>query len=80
MTPSFDSLYHITLSASSGSYFCPADEYIPTCLNKDSIPKVLASSGTIGTILSPISLSLSNSVIILTAAMVVETFLSLELS
>ena len=76
MTPSRDSLYHITLSASSGLYFWPSDEYIPICLNKPSIPKVLASSGTIGTILSPIPLSFKRSVIILTLAMVVDNFLS----
>ena len=26
ITPVFDSLYHITWSASSGSYFCPSEE------------------------------------------------------
>src|SRR5210317_2673780 len=51
---------------------------MPTCLNKASIPNVLASSGTIGTILLPISLSFSKSVITLTAAIVVEIFLSSE--
>ena len=40
------------------------------------MPKVLASSGTIGTTLSPILLSFNKSVIILTIAMVVEIFLS----
>ena len=40
------------------------------------MPKVLASSGTMGTILLPISGSLSKSVIILTIAMVVEIFRS----
>ena len=40
------------------------------------MPKVLASSGTIGTILFPNSLSLRRSVITLTVAIVVEIFLS----
>ena len=42
------------------------------------MPNVLASSGTIGTILSPTSLSFKRPVITLTAAIVVEIFLSPE--
>ena len=49
---------------------------MPSCLNKGSIPKVLASSGIIGTTCLPIDLSFVIMVRSLTYAIVVETSLS----
>ena len=49
---------------------------MPNCLKRASIPKVRASSGTIGTTLSPIDLSLSSLVSNLTKIIVVDCSLS----
>ena len=44
-------------SASCGVYFCPVWLQMPICRNIPSMPKVRASSGTMGTTYFPISLS-----------------------
>eukprot|EP00380_Ascogregarina_taiwanensis_P025985 284815576_5 len=68
--PSAASRYDNTEPISSGAYCCPTLE-MPTCLNKFAMPKVRASSATIGTMRGPSVASFSKLPSMRTKAMVV---------